>query len=123
MQYELDNSHDRYIRVTVTGILDRVVLMQATSELVNLPEYAIKHALWDLREAAMGLTFSDLKEIVGVLRLYKPGRKDFADKSAILVPGRMNRAMADIFVSLARSLPFKYRVFSDVESALDYLSS
>jgi hypothetical protein len=82
-----------------------------------------KHTFWDLDEANMGLSIGDLKEIIGVLRLYKPARKDFADKAALLVPGKFNSAMAEMFVAMAKLLPIKYRVFNDPKQAESYLCS
>jgi hypothetical protein len=123
MDFELDSSHDNYIAMTVSGGVDKAGLISAISQLVQHPEYLDKHSFWDFTKADMGLTMGDLSEIIGVLRLYKPAQSDFADKSALLIPGKMNQAMVNVFVTLAKVLPFKYKVFNDSNKAKSFLSS
>lgn len=121
MEYQLDASHARYIRMTVTGMVEKKGLTDAMSELMGHADYSDKHTLWDFTRAAMGLSLSDLGEIAGVLRLYKTRNKKFASKSALVVPGLMDMSMAKIYVSLSQLLPFDYRVFQSIEDALDFL--
>ncbi len=122
MEYQLDNSHSRYIRMTVTDLVHKKGLTAAISELMAHPDYPSKHALWDFTQAAMGLSMGDLREIAGVLRLYKTRKKNFANKSALVVPGFLDMSMARIYVSLSKLLPFDYRVFQTIDEALDFLT-
>ncbi len=123
MKFQLDSSHENYIVMEVSGLIEKTELICAMSELLNHPEYPSKHTFWDLSQAGMGLSIGDLREIIGVLALYKPEKKNFADKSAILVPGQMNRAMGELFVTMAKALPFRYKVFNSREQAASYLVS
>ena len=123
MDAEFDSSHTQYIKITISGLIVKPELISVMAEILQHPEYLDKHTFWDLTEASMGLSIGDLKEIVGVFRLYKPERKDFADKSALLVPGKMNTAMAEVFIAMSKLLPIKYRVFNDWERAEAYLCS
>ncbi len=123
MAYALDASHEKYIKITVSGIIEKVSFVAAISELMQHSEYLYKHSLWDLSDSTMGLTIGDLKEIAGVLSLYKPKEKDFANKSAIVVPGQMHKAMADLFINMATRLPFKYCAFNDTNKAAVFLCS
>lgn len=121
MEYHLDTSHDRYIKVTVSGVITKSMLITAISELMGHPDYIHKHSLWNLSESSVGLTISDLKEIVGVLSLYKPEDNNFANKSAIVVPGEMHKAIVDLFIKMSKWLPFKYKAFYNVEEAEAFL--
>ncbi|MDX2441034.1 MAG: hypothetical protein QNK40_10850 [Desulfobacterales bacterium] len=123
MDFELDASHEKYIEITISGLIVKPELISVMAEILQHSEYMDKHTFWDLREASMGLFIGDLKEIVGVLHLYKPERKDFANKAALLVPGKFNSAVAEIFVAMSKLLPIKYRVFNDWEQAEAYLYS
>ncbi|MBA3011970.1 MAG: hypothetical protein KKF12_05400 [Proteobacteria bacterium] len=123
MEFELDSSHEKYIKITITGLIVKPELISVMAQLLQHPEYLDKHTLWDLREANMGLSIGDLKEIIGVLRLYKPQKKDFANKTALFVPGKFNSAMAEMFVAMSKLLPIKYRVFNDLKQAESYLCS
>jgi len=69
----------------------------------------------------MGLSISDLTEIIGVLKLYRPKQKEFANKSALLVSGRMNSAMVTMFTTMTKMLAFKYKVLKDEKSAESFL--
>ncbi len=123
MDAVLDSSHARYIKITISGVLVKPELIAVMAQILQHPEYLDKHTLWDLTEASMGLAIADLMEIVGVLRLYKPARKDFADKAALLISGKFNSAMAEIFVTMSKVLPVKYRIFNDWDKAEAYVCS
>jgi hypothetical protein len=71
----------------------------------------------------VGISFEDIKQITRAMKHFKPERKTFANKSALLVSGKMTLAMANIFVALAVLLPFEYRAFSDPHKAEAYLSA
>ena len=121
--HRLDASHNKYIKMTVPGSVTKAVLGDAISDLMTHEEYVHKHVLWDFSESSMGLNISDLREIIGILRLYQPKGKNFAAKSAIVVPGVMHKAMVDMFITMSKMLPFKYAAFRDMESAIRFLVS
>ncbi len=123
MDFELDTSHEIYIKITATGIVDKASLISAISQLMQHPEYLDKHSYWDFTNASMGLSIADLTEIAGVLRLYKPKRKDFANKSAVLVSGSFNHAMVNVFATMSKALVFNYRVFQDRKKLETFLCS
>lgn len=122
MNFELDTAHAGYFSVTISGLIVKTELIPLMAEILQHPEYESKHTFFDLREADMGLSIGDLKEIIGILRLYRPRKKNFADKSALLVSGKLHSAIADMFVTMTGLLPVKYRVFRKREQALAYLT-
>jgi hypothetical protein len=121
MDAVIDSSHDRYMKITISGVLVKPELIAVMAQILQHPEYPDKHTLWDLTRASMGLSIADLKEIVGVMRLYRPARKDFADRAALIIPGKFNTAMAEVFVAMSKVLPIKYRVFNDRDKAEAYV--
>ncbi len=123
MDFTLDASHEKYIRIIISGMVVKSEIISAISQLLQHPEYLDKHSYWDFRKATMGLSINDLSEIVGILRLYKPKQKQFANKSALLVSGEMNSAMVNVFATMTKMLPFNYKVFSNKDHALSFLSS
>ncbi len=123
MEYELDASHKKYIKVTVSGIIEKATIIAAISELMQHSEYLHKHSLWDLSNATTKVAIGDLKEIANVISLNKPKEKIFANKSAIIVPGHMHKAMIELFIKMANRLPFKYYAFTDNNKAVDFLCS
>ncbi len=122
MDYKLDDSHQQYIIIEVTGTLEKVTLLKTMGQLINHPDYSRKHSLWDLRQASQGnLDILDIKEIVGFLRLYRPKDESFANKGAFLVSSDVNKALINIYITLSRLLPFKYQVFTQESEAVGFL--
>ncbi|MCP3944768.1 MAG: hypothetical protein GY710_25275 [Desulfobacteraceae bacterium] len=121
MKCQLDDAQQYYIHVIVTGIVEQTGMLNAISELIHHPNYHCKHSLWDFSNASAGLNIKDLRKIVRILHLFKPRSKNFANKVALVIPGHMHQAMANIFVSIATLLPFKYKVFKSNEAALKFL--
>ena len=110
-----------YIKITVSGVMDKNNMVQAISTLIQHPDYPTKHSYWDCTEGKMGMGIMDLKEIIGIFRLYKPRSDNFANKSAILVKGELNKSMANVFISMAKILPLNYRVFTDKKKLESFL--
>ncbi len=123
MEFKFDATNNDYIKINVSGLLVKSEIISVISQLLQHPEYLDKHSYWDLRKATMGLSIADLSEIIGILHLYKPRQKQFANKSALLISGQMNTAMANVFVTMTKMLSFNYRVFKDKEHVLSYLCS
>ena len=114
MDYRLDHSYQNYIKIAVKGNLEKDILLKAMSQLFTHPDYCRKNSLWDLRQASQGsINILVLTEIVGFLRLYRPKTEFFANKVAILVSTDMNKALVNVYITLSRLLPFKFKVFTD----------
>jgi len=123
MGFTIEADHPAYLKIIVDGLMEKTVVLSAMAELLNHPDYCEKHSYWDLSNARMGLSLQDLKEIIGVMRLYKPRRKTFANKSAIVVDGKLEIAMANMFVTLSTLAPFRYKAFTNHEKARHYLET
>jgi len=113
----------KYIEVTVSGIIEKAAIIAAISELMQHSEYLHKHSLWELSNATTRVTIGDLKEIANAISINKPKEKKFKNKSAIIVPGHMHKAMIELFIKMANRLPFKYFAFTDNKKAVDFLYS
>ena len=122
MEYRIDDSHQHYIKIVVNGALEKDRVIEVIKDLVTHPEYEKKHSLWDMANAEQG-TFDimDIREIVGFLRLYRPKRKDFADRSVFIVASEMNRVFVNIYITLSKILPFKYHVCTELSEAEAFL--
>ncbi len=123
MDFTFDATHEKYIKITISGLVMKSEIIPTISQLLQHPEYLDKHSFWDFREATMGLSIGDLSEIIGILCLYKPKQKQFANRAALLVSGQMNRAMVNMFATMTKMLPFNYKIFKDKDHALSFLCS
>ncbi|MFO7883247.1 MAG: hypothetical protein R6U68_00355 [Desulfobacteraceae bacterium] len=70
METELDLSHPEYIKVMISGLIVKPELISLMGEILQHPQYQEKHTLWDFRQASLGLSIGDLKELVGIMKLY-----------------------------------------------------
>ena len=123
MDYTLDHTHQDYIRMTVSGFMNKHDLLEAMKELITHPDYSTKHTLWDMTDVDRGtIGMADVKEIIGFLRLYKPKEKNFANKSVFFVSNDMNKAFIDLFITMSKMLPFKYKVYTSEDEAVAYLT-
>ena len=122
MIHQLNTSHASYIHIIVTGVVEQASLLDAMSEVFQHPDYHFKHSLWDFSNATgLGLNMGDMKELVGILKLVKTKDKTFANKVALLIPDHLHQAMATLFISLAKLLPFEYKVFQTRDAAILFL--
>lgn len=122
MIHQLNDSHSSYIHIVVTGVVEKKSLLDAMSEVFQHPDYHFKNSLWDFSNATgLGLSMGDMKEIVGILKLFKTKDKTFANKVALLIPDHLHQAMAALFISLSKLLPFEYKVFQTRDAAIHFL--
>ena len=123
VDYKLDNSHQKYIRIIVVGGIEKNDIISAMKDLMTHSDYPVKHTLWDMSGAHQGsIDVLDIKEIIGVLRLYRPKQENFAGKSVFLVSGAMNKALLNVYINLSKMLPFSYRVYTDRVKAVEFLT-
>lgn len=115
--------HDHYLEIVFDGILVKQTILESLNQLLNHPEYYEKHSLWNMSASRLGFSIGDAKEIIGVMHLFKPKQKHFANKSVLLVSGPMGLSMVRMFTEMAQDLPFEFSVFSDHSQARAHLGN
>jgi hypothetical protein len=113
--------HDHYLEVVFNGLLVKQTVLSSLNRLLNHPEYYEKHSLLNFSDIRVGVSMNDIKEILGVMRLFSPKKADFANRSAWLVAGQVNRSLAEMIIEMAKTLPFDFKVFSDSSRARGHL--
>lgn len=121
MEFKIEDRHEKYLKLIVCGVFNKNGLIHAISETMNHPDYAHKHSYWDFTQATMSMSIYDLKEIVGIFRLYKPDTENFANRVAILISGELNNAILKIFIPMTKLLPFRFQVFTKEEDVMNFL--
>ena len=122
MTHSIDNQHTAYQLVTLTGTLTKESIMCAVNDLMKHPDYYTKHSLWDFTAASSGFSIEDLYDFVSMMRLFIPQESNFANKSALVVSGQLNRSLADMYVEISGALPFEYKVYADINAAQNFLT-
>ncbi len=116
-------SHDTYLEITIHGTLVKSKVISAFSALAGHPEYYEKHSLWNFLNTQTQISITDLEEIVKLLEYFAPRHPVFPNKSAFLLSGMTNFAIAGIFIDMALKLPFKFKVSFTMEDALAFLGA
>lgn len=123
MEYHIDESHNRYNIVKVSGDVDKVGLFEAISDHLKRSNFKYKHAIYDFTGAYPAISVSGLREIIGILDHYKPQSMNFANRCAILVLGQIHKDMVEYFIKISEALPFEFASFDNIMGAKAFLES
>jgi hypothetical protein len=114
------NINDEFILVESTAGMDYWEIMEGISKLFSMPEFKDKNDVWVFKEGQMKMLFSDLYNIKdSVAKLYPKGYKD--KKTAIVTETGIQHSLATLYSEIGKDLPRKIRVFSDLNSAIDWI--
>jgi len=99
---------------------DLLELICLIGNLLALPEFKSKPNIWILREEVKNLSYSDL------LKLKEFSKKNFPEsithhKTAFVAESVYQRAMADAYRGISIEMPVKYKVFSSLEDAEEWV--
>jgi hypothetical protein len=85
-----------------------------------MPEFKDKNDVWVFKDGQMKMLFSDLYNIKdSVEKLYPKDSK--AKKTAIVTETGVQNSLATLYSDIGKDLPREIRVFSDLESAINWI--
>ena len=114
------NINDDFILVESTAGMDYWEIMEGISKLFSMPEFKDKNDVWVFKDGQLKMLFSDLYNIKdSVEKLYPKGSKD--KKTAIVTETGVQNSLATLYSDLGKDLPRAIRVFSDLESAINWI--
>lgn len=79
------------------------------------------HALWDLRNASIGLYAQQIPDILRMVR-ERQAERGSGYRVAILVAGSPDFGLSTLFEMSAHSMPFEVRVFRSLTQATQWLA-
>ena len=86
----------------------------------NLPEFSEKNDIWVFNEAPVKLAYVDLYKLKDYIEEIYPENVN-RNKTAIVVASGVQAAIANFFIQIAKDLPFEINVFSDFQTAEDWI--
>ncbi len=111
---------DNYILMESSSGMDYWEIMEGISNLFSMPEFKNKNDIWLFRDGQLKIMYSDLYSIKDmVVRLYPPDSK--GKKTAIVAQTGVQHSLVTLYADLAKDLPRKIKVFSDLQSAKQWI--
>ena len=97
-------------------------IIEALGRLFKMPEYLEMNTIWDFPDAPIESTFDHLYKIRDVLSEHFPKSSKPDNKTAIVVKTGFQDSIADSYTEIVKDLPFEARVFSDLQSAEEWIA-
>jgi hypothetical protein len=116
---KLTNNND-YILVELSTGMDYWEVLETISELFSMPESKNKNDIWAIRSGQIQMSFTDLYEIKDLGIKICPNYFK-SNKTAIIVENGVQQSLAAWYADICKELPREIRVFSDFNSAKDWI--
>ena len=120
MLLKLTNKSD-YILVEPPTGMDYWEILEGISKLISMPDSKSKNDIWVFSSGQMKMSVSDLYEIKDIARKLCP-RNCESTKTAIVAQSGIQKSLATLYSEICMDWPRDIKVFSDVESARDWVA-
>ena len=121
MPLNITNSDDYILAEYSTG-MDYWEIMDGISKLFSIPEFKDKNDIWVFRDGQMRMLYTDLHNIKNSVEQLHP-KESKANKTAILTETGLQHSLATLYSDIGKDLPREIRVFSDLNSAKDWVTT
>jgi len=119
MPVKITNQYD-YILVEFPAGMDYWEIMEGIPKLVSMPEFKEKNDIWVFRDGKMQILYTDLYNIKDSAEKFCPDcSKD--KRTAIVTETGIQHSVATLYSDIGKDLPREIKVFSDLESATDWI--
>ncbi len=96
-------------------------IVEALGRLFEMPEYLEMNTIWDFPDDRIQVTYDQLYKIRDILAKHFPKSSKQNSKTAIVAKTGLQDSIADSYAEIVKDLPFEAGVFSDLESAEDWI--
>lgn len=110
-----------YILVEPPKGLNYWDLLEGLAKIVNLAEYGEKNDIWVFRDGPVMLTYDDFYKIRDLINEHYP-KNVKRHKTALVVETGFQLGLAESFIEIGKELPFETKVFSKIQSAVDWVT-
>ena len=121
MSLNITNNDDYILAEYSTG-MDYWEIMDGIPKLISMPEFKDKNDIWLFRDGQMKMLYSDLQNIKNSVEQLHP-KDSKAKKTAIVTETGLQHSLATLYADIGKNLPREIRVFSDLNSARDWIAS
>ena len=97
-------------------------IIEALGILFKMPEYLEMNTIWDFPDDRIKATYGQLYNLRDVIAEHFPKSSKPNNKTAIVVKTGLQDSLADSYAKIVEGLPFEARVFSDLQSAEEWIA-
>ena len=109
-----------YILVEPSKGVNYWEIYEGVGELLTMKEFPRKNDVWVFRNGPVRLSYEDLYKLKDFVTVHYP--KNFkGHKTAIVVETGFQSALSKIYAIITDVLPFEIKVFSDIQSAENWI--
>jgi hypothetical protein len=113
---------DNYILVESTAEVNFWTILEGIAEIFSMHEFKTKNDIWVFRESQMNFSHNGLAKIKEMAGKFYP-KDSIGSKTAIVTETGIQQILATMYSEIGKDLPREIRVFSDIESAVDWIST
>ena len=121
MSFDITNTDDCIILEFSKG-MDFWEIMEGIPKLCSMPEFKDKSDIWVFRDGQLIILYSDLYDLKNAAEKFYPKVSE-GKKTAIVTVTGIQHSLATLYSDIAKDLPRKIRVFSDLKSAEDWVTT
>lgn len=115
------NSTDEYIIVEFSKGMDFWEIMESIPKLCSRPEFKDTNDIWVFRDGQLLILYSDLYYVKNAAEKFYP-KVSKGKKTAIVTVTGIQHSLATLYSDIGKDLPRKIRVFSDLQSAENWVT-
>jgi hypothetical protein len=109
-----------YVLVEPSEGIDFWEIIEGIGKLFTMDGFPRKNDIWKFREGPLSFLYEDIYKIKDFVANYYP--KDWnGHKTAIIVENGFQAGLAKEYVNIAKDLPIETKVFSNIESAEEWI--
>ena len=97
-------------------------ILETYGNLLKTPDYPKKNIIWDFRNAPMKTNYEEMYKIRDLVKDQYPEHAKPDRKVALVAKGSFNLALAEEYKRIAKELPPKFKIFSNIDSAIDWIT-
>ena len=97
-------------------------IVEALGRLFKMPQYLELNTIWDFPDDRVQVTYDQLYKIRDILAEHFPKKSKPNNKTAIVVKTGLQSGVPDSYAQIVKDLPFEAGVFSDLQSAKDWIA-
>ena len=113
-------NHSDYILVELPTGMDYWEIIEIIAKLISMPEYKNKNDIWAFTSDQIKMAHHDLYKIRNLVERNCP-KDSKGSKTAIVTKNDFQQTYATLYAGICKDLHRKIRIFSELESAKNWI--
>ena len=109
-----------FILIESPSGMDYWEIMEGIPQLISMPEFKNKNDIWVFRSGQIKMSYADLYTIKNLVEEICP-KNSKGTKTAIVAENGLQQSLCTLYSDIGKDLPREIRIFSDLESAENWI--